>query len=117
MASNYQWSQFAKSLSYTTVQQPHLLVCERLLGHLLVQLLLEDLELRIGLSQLLLEPGDLVSVLLILSPVRYNLLHMSGKIKICFGYYNVKLKTPEVTVFVNEVSTHTVVFALHSAEL
>ena len=47
---------------------PHLLVGERLFAEVLVQLLLQDLELNVGLCQLLLEPGDLLSVLLILSP-------------------------------------------------
>lgn len=60
---------FAKDPSRTS----DLLVGERLLGQLLVQLFLEDLELRMSLGQLFLELGHLVSVLLILSPAKYRL--------------------------------------------
>lgn len=44
------------------------MVSERLLCQFIVQLFPEDLELGVSLSQLLLEPGNLLSVLLILSP-------------------------------------------------
>lgn len=46
----------------------HLLRGDWLLGQLLVQLFLEDLQLGVGVAQLLLEEGHLTGVLLILSP-------------------------------------------------
>lgn len=49
------------------------MVSEGLLGQFFVQLFLEDMELRMSLSQLLLELGDLLIVLLILSPVECNI--------------------------------------------
>lgn len=47
------------------------MVSERLLCQFIVQLFPEDLELGVSLSQLLLEPGNLLSVLLILSPAEF----------------------------------------------
>jgi len=46
----------------------HLLRGDWLLGQLLVQLFLEDLQLGVGVAQLLLEEGHLAGMLLILSP-------------------------------------------------
>lgn len=89
---------------------------EWLLGQLLIQLFLEDLELWMGLSQLCLEPGNLLSVLLILSPERYNIISDTAS-DWWDASQNIWLKGPKVAVFFNQANAHTVVCAIHSAEL
>lgn len=54
----------------------YLLVSEGPFSQFLIQLFLEDLKLCMSFSQLLLELGDLLSVLLILSPAEYDSIYI-----------------------------------------
>lgn len=81
-----------------------LLVCERLLCNFLIQLLLKDLELRVGLGKLCLEPGDLMSMLLPLSPAE------NDPVKLC-----VCVRAPTRVYSCVQVKVRTAVSAIHSA--